>query len=117
MHLHRAGNGDKFTNGRNLKPSPFVLRANTSEEASPDLQSPVFSRCTHPLVLWTRWAVGAWPIYLWKQWRMPAQNVRMFYLQSAERERLPSCIGAMHEPLLPMGSHGIHITYATCVCR
>lgn len=40
--------------GKDLKPNPVVIRVATSEEAAPDLQRPVFSNCTSPVVLWQR---------------------------------------------------------------
>eukprot|EP00198_Chlamydomonas_reinhardtii_P005593 XP_001694929.1 predicted protein [Chlamydomonas reinhardtii] len=47
------GNGDKFKTGTALHVAPVeVRRAVPAEEACPDLQRPVFSACTHPLVLW-----------------------------------------------------------------
>ena len=49
-----AGNGDKFERGKDIHVPGVVIRVNTSEEASPDLQHPVFSACTRPIVLWQR---------------------------------------------------------------
>ncbi|GFR47602.1 hypothetical protein Agub_g9337 [Astrephomene gubernaculifera] len=57
------GNGDKFERGRDLHVAPVVLRVNTSEEASPDLRQPAFSRCTSPVVLWQRWMFNVGEVF------------------------------------------------------
>ncbi|EFJ42611.1 hypothetical protein VOLCADRAFT_97259 [Volvox carteri f. nagariensis] len=46
------GNGDKFLRGRGLPVPPVEIRANSSQEPSPDLQHPRFNSCVFPLVLW-----------------------------------------------------------------